>query len=314
MNKRIEFNDIFKILSTYRNNSLYIFISELFHEFTGKKRSVASLDFDANPNTLKAKAYGRRSITKKEAKELIENYNYDDLETFLNDLIPDSELQIVRNKLSTLGFDLDLFEDSEIPSACAIIIHKIILDISREIDESIASIDIDKKVSLIDTLKYKYHYYDGRFYKKGKLLEKVEKETIAIRKKEIVLPKEIVTYLNNRAKNNCTYTQNIIDDYYKYYLAAKRTEACIYDQFSDGRKAFKELKEEVKAVIYECFTSKRNNENCIIAAMEKITSINLNSSLLNNIIGLITNVAIKGVVLLVIEEDECFLDQSEIMI
>ena len=81
---------------------------------------------------------------------------------------------------------------------------------------------------MIDTLKYKYHYYDGRFYKKGKLLEKVEKETIAIRKKEIVLPKEIVTYLNNRAKNNCTYTQNIIDDYYKYYLAAKRGEKKVF--------------------------------------------------------------------------------------
>lgn len=111
MDDKITFAKFIDILSTSRKSPTYIFLPELLDAFTGGKLNSGELDLpnlcdEANPNTLKAKANGNREISKDEATILLENFNYDTLETFFNDLISNVHLVEIRNAIVRYGFKL----------------------------------------------------------------------------------------------------------------------------------------------------------------------------------------------------------------
>lgn len=73
MDDKITFAKFIDILSASRKSATYAFLPELLDAFTGGKLNNGELELpnlcdEANPNTLKSKANGKRELTKEEAR------------------------------------------------------------------------------------------------------------------------------------------------------------------------------------------------------------------------------------------------------
>ena len=131
MDDKITFAKFINIFSNSRKSPTYVFLPELLDAFTDGKLNRGELGLphlfdEANAYTLKSKANGIRAISKEEATVLLENFDYESLETFFNDLIPNVHLVEIRNAIVRYGFKLNSsLDDSLIPEVCAKLMKKI---------------------------------------------------------------------------------------------------------------------------------------------------------------------------------------------
>lgn len=160
MDDKITFAKFIDILSASRKSATYAFLPELLDAFTGGKLNNGELELpnlcdEANPNTLKSKANGKRELTKEEATILLENFDYETLDAFFNDLISNVHLVEIRNAIVRYGFKLKTsLDDSLIPEVCAKLMKKIVYDLSLGRKETLPPLEyLDFKVLALPHLR-----------------------------------------------------------------------------------------------------------------------------------------------------------------
>lgn len=173
MDDKITFAKFIDILSISRKSPTYIFLPELLDAFTDGKLNRGELGLpnlcdEANPNTLKAKANGKREISKEEATVLLENFDYDSLETYFNDLISNVHLVEIRNAIVRYGFKLNSsLDDSLIPEVCAKLMKKIIYNLSIGKKETLPPLEYLDFKSLSSTAIKAAEFKNGALYING---------------------------------------------------------------------------------------------------------------------------------------------------
>lgn len=322
MNDKITFAKFINILSNSRESSLYVFLPELLNAFTGGKLNKGELDLpnlcdDANPNTLKSKANGKREITKVEASILMENFDYFSLESFLYDLIPEFDLDCIRNAIVGYGFKLkNNLDNSLIPEVCAKLMKKIIYDLSIGRKETLPPLEYLDFKSLSSTALKAVEFKDGSLYINGEktsVSKSLAQMDIKIDDDLIFIKKLFEIYSEQLGKNVLgasdllgTIYEKHLSEHTKFYFEAKYKENAARELFDEGETEFEEIKKEIEAGIFDAlyYGNYKSGIDRITDLMNLIaTNLQLNSSLLLNIRGFINVPTRKGVLHILVEEN-----------
>ncbi len=320
MNEKITFSKFIDMLSISNTNPKYIFLPDLLDAFVGGKITDNSIELpnlcdDANPNTLKSKANGKRNITKTEAKILYENVNLDKLETYLHDLISDSNFISIRKNLNDYGFIVNpCTEDSEIPLICAKLLKKIIYNISFGKQETLPPIEILNTKNL-NEIAFKSIFFDDNYLivngEKIKLSKDfsslnstVNYDLKFIQKLFEIYSEKLGKRITNENSLKGTPYLSHLNKHNQFYFEAKYKEFAAREIFEDGEKQINKIKKEIEDAIYDCvyFENFSNGLDRLTNAMNLIVKAQLNSSLLLKINGFIDDASRKGILHILVEE------------
>lgn len=321
MDDKITFAKFIDILSTSRKSPTYIFLPELLDAFTGGKLNGGELDLpnlcdEANPNTLKAKANGNREISKGEATILLENFDYDTLETFFNDLISNVHLVEIRNAIVRYGFKLKTsLDDSFIPEVCAKLMKKIIYDLSVGRKETLPPLEYLDFKSLSATAFKAAEFKDGALYINGEKIPiskklsqmdiKVDGNLLFVKKLFEVYSESIGRTISNPKDLSGTKYERHLSEHTKFYFEARYKENAARELFDEGEMEFDAIKEEIEAGIFDAlyYGKYDNGMDRLTKVMNSIAAnLQLNSSLLLNIRGFINVPTRKGILHILVEE------------
>lgn len=321
MDDKITLTKFLDMLSTSRKSPTYEFLPELLSAFTGDKLKRGEIDLpnlcqDANPNTLKSKANGIRGLSKKEATILLENFDFDSLETFLNDLIPNVHLIEIRNTIVRYGFKLsNTLDDSLIPGVCAHLMKKIIYDLSYGRKETLPPLEYLDFKNLSSTAIKASEFKDGALYIGGEKIpisRKLSQMYIDVGGDLLFIKKLFEVYSESLGKSvskqedlhETIYEKHLLE-HKKFYFEAKYKENATRELFDDGESEFESIKEEIKDGIFDAlyYDDYKNGMDRLTKVMNSIvTNLQLNSSLLLNIRGFINVSTRKGILHILVEE------------
>lgn len=320
MENKITFAKFIDILSPCRKDPTYIFLPKLLDAFTGYRLNkgelgLESLSEDANPNTLKAKANGTRKITKDEANILLDNFDYDSLECYLNDLIANCNLNTIRNEIAHFGFRLkESLDDSEIPSVCAKLLKKIIYDLSYGRKETLPPLEYLDLKRLGEAAFKPAYFKDEALFINGekiraskptlKITIPFEGELTFIKRLLDVYSEELNRTVVSYEDINGTKFESHLSRHVRCYYEALYKENAAREIFSDGEEEFEKLKTEISDAVYDCIHYKKHEDslNRLSEAMDLVTKAQLNSSLLLRIIGFINVPTRQGILHILVEE------------
>ena len=321
MDDKITFAKFINILSANRKSATYIFLPELLDAFTGGKLNNGKLGLtnlcdEANPNTLKSKANGKRELTKEEATILLENFNYDTLETFLNDLISNVHLVEIRNAIVRYGFKLKTsLDDSLIPEVCAKLMKKIIYDLSLGRKETLPPLEYLDFKSLSATAFKAAEFKNGALYINGEKIPlskklaqmdiEVDGDLIFIRKLFEAYSEVLGRKISKQKDLIGTIYERHLSEHTKFYFEARYKENASRELFDEGESEFESIKKEIEDGIFDAlyYGKYENGIERITNVMNTIaTNLQLNSSLLLNIRGFINVPTRKGILHILVEE------------
>lgn len=321
MDDKITFAKFIDILSVSRKSATYAFLPELLDAFTGGKLNNGELELpnlcgEANPNTLKSKANGKRELTKEEATILLENFDYETLETFFNDLISNVHLVEIRNAIVSYGFKLKAsLDDSLIPEVCAKLMKKIIYDLSLGRKETLPPLEYLDFKSLSAAAFKAAEFKDGALYINGEKIpvsKKLAQMNIEVDGDLIFIEKLFEAYsealgrkISNQKDLIGTIYERHLSEHTKFYFEARYKENAARELFDEGESEFESIKKEIEDGIFDTlYYGKYEN------AIERITNVmniivtnlQLNSSLLLNIRGFINVSTRKGILHILVQE------------
>lgn len=321
MDDKITFAKFIDILSISRKSPTYIFLPELLDAFTGGKLNSGELDLpnlcdEANPNTLKAKANGNREISKDEATILLENFDYDTLESFFNDLISNVHLVEIRNAIVRYGFKLKTsLDDSLIPEVCAKLMKKIIYDLSLGRKETLPPLEYLDFKSLSATAFKAAEFKNGALYINGEKIpvsKKLAQMNIDVDGDLIFVQKLFEAYSEALGKKVCnqkdllgTNYERHLSEHTRFYFEGRYKENAARELFDEGESEFESIKKEIEDGIFDAlyYGKYENGIDRITSVMNLIaTNLQLNSSLLLNIRGFISVSTRKGILHILVEE------------
>ena len=321
MDDKLTFAKFIDILSISRKSPTYIFLPELLDAFTGGKLSSGELDLpnlcdDANPNTLKAKANGNREISKDEATILLENFDYDTLETFFYDLISNVHLVEIRNAIVRYGFKLKAsLDDSSIPEVCAKLMRKIVYDLSLGRKETLPPLEYLDFKSLGATAFKAAEFKNGALYINGEKIPvskklaqmniEVDGDLIFIKKLFEAYSEALGRKVSNQKDLVGTSYERHVSEHTKFYFEARYKENAARELFDEGESEFESIKKEIEDGIFDAlyYGKYENGIDRITNVMNIIaTNLQLNSSLLLNIRGFINVSTRKGILHVLVEE------------
>lgn len=321
MDDKITFAKFIDILSISRKSSTYIFLPELLDAFTGGKLNSGELDLpnlcdEANSNTLKAKANGNSGISKGEATILLENFDYDTLDAFFNDLISNVHIVEIRNAIVRYGFKLNSsLDDSLIPEVCAKLMKKIIYDLSIGRKETLPPLEYLDFKSLSSTAVKTAEFKNGALYINGEKIpvsKKLAQMDIDVNGDLVFIKKLFEAYsetLGRKVSNQKdligTIYERHVSEHTKFYFEARYKENAARELFDEGESEFETIKKEIEDGIFDalCYGKYENGIERITNVMNTIaTDLQLNSSLLLNIRGFINVSTRKGILHILIEE------------
>jgi hypothetical protein len=265
MDDKITFAKFIDILSISRKSPTYIFLPELLDAFTGCKLNNGELDLpnlcdEANPNTLKAKANGKREISKEEATTLLENYDHDALETYFNDLISNVHLVEIRNAIVRYGFKLKTsLDDSSIPEICAKLMKKIIYDLSVGRKETLPPLEYLDFKSLSATAFKAAEFKDGALYINGEKIpisRKLSQMDIKVDSNLLFVKRLFEVYSEALGKSVSepkdllgTKFEKHLSEHTKFYFEARYKGNAARELFDEGESEFNAIKDEIEAGI-----------------------------------------------------------------
>lgn len=298
-----------------------MFLPELLDAFTGGKLNKGELDLpnlcdEANPNTLKSKANGSRGLSKEEATKLYENFNYDSLETYFNDLISNVHLVDIRNTIVKYGFKLESnLDDSLIPEVCAKLMKKIIHDLSLGKKETLPPLEYSNFKSLSKAVINASEFKNGTLYINGEKIPvskklaqmniEVDSNLVFIKKLFEVYSEALGKKVSNQKDLLGTEYEKHLSEHTKFYFEARYKENATRELFEEGESEFNSIKNEIEAGIFDAlyYVKYENGINRITELMNTIaTNLQLNSSLLLNIRGFINVPTRKGILHILIED------------
>ena len=272
MDDKITFAKFIDILSISRKSSTYIFLPELLDAFTGGKLNSGELDLpklcdEANSNTLKAKANGNRGISKDEATILLENFDYDTLDAFFNDLISNVHIVEIRNAIVRYGFKLNSsLDDSLIPEICAKLMKKIIYDLSIGRKETLPPLEYLDFKSLSSTAFKAAEFKNGALYINGEKIpvsKKLAQMNLDVDGDLIYIKKLYETYseaLGRKVSNQKdligTIYERHVSEHTKFYFEARYKENAARELFDEGESEFETIKKETEEGIFQKNLSK----------------------------------------------------------
>lgn len=321
MGDKLTFAKFIGVLSTSRKSPTYIFLPELLDAFVGGKLNSGEIDLpnlrdDANSNTLKAKANGNREISRDEATTLLENFDYDSLETFFNDLISDVHLPDIRNAIVGYGFKLKTsLDDSLIPEVCAKLMKKIVYDLSLGRKETLPPLEYLDFKSLGSASIKAAEFKNGALYINGEKMpisKKLAQMDIAVDGDLLFVKKLFEAYsealgrkISDQDGLNGTIYEKHLSEHTKFYFEARYKENAARELFDDGETEFESIEKEIEDGIFDAlyFGKYENGIERITNVMNTIiTNLQLNSSLLLNIRGFINVSTRKGILHILVEE------------
>ncbi len=309
------------MLSISIRSSKYVFLPELLDAFTGGRLNtgkicLTNLCDNANTNTLKAKANGIRDISKEEATILLENFDFDTLETFFNDLISNVHLVYIRNSIIKYGFVLkDDLDDSLIPTVCAKLMKKIIYDLSLGRKETLPPLEYLQFKNLSSTAFKAAEFKNGVLFINGEKIpvsRKITQMNIDINTDLTFIKKLFEVYseslgksITNRNDLKGTIYEKHITEHTKYYFEAKYKENAARELFDEGEKEYESIKKEIEDGIFDSLYYEKFDDGLdrITKLMNVVvTNLQLNNSLLLNIRGFINVSTRKGILHILVEE------------
>lgn len=321
MGDKLTFAKFIGVLSIGRKSPTYIFLPELLDAFVGGKLNSGEIDLpnlcdDANPNTLKAKANGNREISRDEATTLLENFDYDSLETFFNDLISDVHLVEIRNAIVSYGFKLKTsLDDSLIPEVCAKLMKKIVYDLSLGRKETLPPLEYLDFKSLGNASIKAAEFKNGALYINGekmpiskKLVQmdiEVDGDLLFVKKLFEAYSEALGRKISDQDGLNGTIYEKHLSEHTKFYFEARYKENAARELFDDGETEFESIEKEIEDGIFDAlyFGKYENGIERITNVMNTITTnLQLNSSLLLNIRGFINVSTRKGILHILVEE------------
>ena len=321
MGDKLTFAKFIGVLSTSRKSPTYIFLPELLDAFVGGKLSSQEINLpnlrdDANPNTLKAKANGNREISRDEATTLLENFDYDSLETFFNDLISDVHLVEIRNAIVSYGFKLKTsLDDSLIPEVCAKLMKKIVYDLSLGRKETLPPLEYLDFKSLGSASIKAAEFKNGALYINGEKMPvskklaqmdiEVDGDLLFVKKLFEAYSEALGRKVSDQDGLNGTIYEKHLSEHTKFYFEARYKENAARELFDDGETEFESIEKEIEDGIFDAlyFGKYENGIERITNVMNTIaTNLQLNSSLLLNIKGFINVSTRKGILHILVEE------------
>ena len=320
MDDKITFAKFIDILSISRKSPTYIFLPELLDAFTGWKLNNGELDLpnlcdEANPNTLKAKANGKREISKEEATTLLENYDHDALETYFYDLISNVHLVEIRNAIVRYGFKLKTsLDDSSIPEICAKLMKKIIYDLSVGRKETLPPLEYLDFKSLSATAFKAAEFKDGALYINGEKIpisRKLSQMDIKVDGNLLFVKRLFEVYSEALGKSVSepkdllgTKFERHLSEHTKFYFEARYKGNAARELFDEGESEFNAIKDEIEAGIFDAlyFGKYDSGMDRLTKVMNAVAAnLQLNSSLLLNIRGFINVPTRKGILQILVE-------------
>lgn len=321
MDDKITFAKFIDILSISRKSPTYIFLPELLDAFTDGKLNRGELGLpnlcdEANPNTLKAKANGKREISKEEATVLLENFDYDSLETYFNDLISNVHLVEIRNAIVRYGFKLNSsLDDSLIPEVCAKLMKKIIYNLSIGKKETLPPLEYLDFKSLSSTAIKAAEFKNGDLYINGEKMPvskklaqmniEVDGDLIFVKKLFEAYSEALGRKVSNQKDLIGTIYERHVSEHTKFYFEARYKENAARELFDEGESEFESIKKEIEEGIFDAlyYGKYENGIERITNVMNTIaTNLQLNSSLLLNIRGFINVSTRKGILHILVEK------------
>ncbi len=321
MGDKLTFAKFIGVLSIGRKSPTYIFLPELLDAFVGGKLNSGEIDLpnlcdDANPNTLKAKANGNREISRDEATTLLENFDYDSLETFFNDLISDVHLVEIRNAVVSYGFKLKTsLDDSLIPEVCAKLMKKIVYDLSLGRKETLPPLEYLDFKSLGSASIKAAEFKNGALYINGEKMPiskklaqmdiEVDGDLLFVKKLFEAYSEALGRKVSNQDGLNGTIYERHLSEHTKFYFEARYKENAARELFDDGETEFESIEKEIEDGIFDAlyFGKYKNSTERITNVMNTIAmNLQLNSSLLLNIRGFINVSTRKGILHILVEE------------
>lgn len=305
MGNGLTFHILFDALYRFSNEAKGVFLIELFEAFTNGSCSCE----EKGDASLRYYVSEKRGLPRKVASELLRDYDYHSLETFLNDLIADEAIIDIRNLLAEHGFKIgDELSDSEVPGVVAKLLKQVISDISAGKKKTLPR-EGNGNLRELSSMVRKELRYDGRsFLVDGEKLPIGEAPlakdwNMAIGRLLEAYGERLGYEVSEEGARSTSYGRHL-ESQRRAYLKAKRRAMLATKSFRDGSLEIGKLKDEIYSAVKNVLLYENASDGFerLNKTLDMAVKAHLNDSLLLRIPGFVDVEMRKGLVHMLVEE------------